>query len=181
VLAVPAKLFVFSVFPQLARMWSARDYRAFRRLIVRSSVTATIGAVVVVGLFAICGPTLLDLFFFKLTQKDFIAAFEPGLLLIGSRIATMSMSPFLPALTAMGRAVRNLKLAFILATITVPVMLFLTWQFGLVGAGISRIFAEVLTAVVFGWTVMHAINGRIRKSDSSAPPPAPASPTPAPA
>jgi len=181
VLGVPAKLFVFSVFPQLARMWSARDYRGFRRLIIRSSATASVGAVIVVGLFAVCGPTLLDLFFFKLTQKDFIAAFEPGLLLIGSRIATMFMSPFLPALTAMGRALRNLKLAFILATITVPVMLLLTWQFGLIGAGISRIFAEVLTAAVFGWTVIHAVNGRIRKADAAVPPPTPASPTPAPA
>lgn len=179
VLAVPAKLFVFSVFPQLARLWSARDYRGFRRLIVRTSATSTVGAVVVVGLFAACGPLLLDLFFFKLTQKDFIAAFEPGLLLIGSRVATMFMSPFLPALTAMGRAFRNLKLTFILATITVPIMLIMTWQFGLLGAGISRIFAEVLTAAVFGWTVMRAVNGRIRKANAAAPTNPPAVPTPA--
>lgn len=176
VLAVPARLFVFSVFPQLARLWSARDYRGFRRLIVRSSATSTLGAVAVVGLFAAFGPALLDLFFFKLSQKEFLAAFEPGLLMICSRVATMFMAPFLPALTAMGRAVRNLKLALWLALVTVPAMILLTWQFGVIGAGVSRILAEILTAGVFGWTVMRAINSRIRNAGPGEPPPAPAAP-----
>jgi O-antigen/teichoic acid export membrane protein len=180
-LSTPARLFVFSVFPQLARLWSARDYRAFRRLVVRSSITSTAGALMIVVLFAVFGTFLLQLFFFKATQHGFVAAFEPGLLLLSSRVVTMLMSPFLPALTAMGHVVRNLKLALVLAAVTVPTMLLLTWQFGLTGAGISRILAEVLTASVFGWTVMHAINSRIRKSALAPPPEPPASSAPAPA
>lgn len=173
VLTVPARLFVVSVFPQLAKLWSVHDYRGFRRLIVRSSATSTIGALIVVALFVALGPFLLELFFFKASQKGFRAAFEPSLLLISARVVSMFMSSFLPALTAMGRAVRNLKLAFGLAVITTPFMLFMTWQFGLMGAGTSRIVAEVLTAAVFGVTVMGAINARIRKADAAESPPTP--------
>lgn len=172
----PVRLFVVSVYPQLAKLWSGADYRGFRRLIVRSSATATAGAVLMVGLFALVGPTLFELFFFKDSQRHFIDAFVPSLLLMGSRIATTVMSPFLPALTAMGRALRNLKLSFILALITVPMLLVLTWQFGLLGAGVSRILAEVLMAGVFGWTVLRAISGRIRKAAA-----APAAPDSTPA
>jgi O-antigen/teichoic acid export membrane protein len=162
VLTVPARLFVVSVFPQLAKLWSTRDYRGFRRLIMRSSITSTIGALLVVALFVAVGPYLLHLFFFKASQKGFLAAFEPSLLLISARVVSMFMSSFLPALTAMGRAVRNLKIALVLACITTPFMLFMTWQFGVMGAGTSRILAEVLTAAAFGYTVLTAINGRIR-------------------
>jgi O-antigen/teichoic acid export membrane protein len=169
VLSGPARVFVISVFPQLAHLWSARDYRSFRRLVVRSSATSTIGAVLVVGLFALLGPTLLGLFFHKATQQHFAAAYIPALLLMMSRIASVLMSPFLPAMTAMGRAVRNLKLALILALISVPTLLVLTWQFGIAGAGLSRIFAEVLTAIVFGWTVMRTINARVRTAEAPAP------------
>lgn len=178
VLTGPARIFVISVFPQLARLWSARSYRSFRRLVVRSSVTSTLGAVVVVGVFAALGPTLLHLFFHKAAQHQFIDAYVPALLLMISRVATVLMSPFLPALTAMGRAVRNLKLALMLAMVSVPVLLVLTWQFGIIGAGLSRIFAEALTAIVFGWTVISAVNAKVRSDDAA---PAPGSARPAPA
>jgi O-antigen/teichoic acid export membrane protein len=173
VVSGPARYFQISSYPQLARLWSARDYRGFRRLIVRSSATSTVGAVLTVGVFALVGQTLFELFFFKGTQQNFVEAFVPALLLMGSRIATTLMSPFLPALTAMGRALRNLKLSIALALVTVPMLLALTWQFGLVGAGVSRILAEVLMAIVFGWTVMRVINGRIRSARAAeSPPPA---------
>ncbi|WP_178133615.1 lipopolysaccharide biosynthesis protein [Vineibacter terrae] len=174
VLSGPARMFVISVFPQLAHLWSARDYRGFRRLVVRSSATSTLGAVLVVGVFAVLGPPLLGLFFHKAAQQHFASAYVPALMLMISRVASVAMSPFMPAMTAMGRAVRNLKLALILACISVPTLLVLAWQFGIVGAALSRIFAEVLTAVVFGWTVMHTINTRVRKAEAPAPAPAPA-------
>jgi O-antigen/teichoic acid export membrane protein len=161
VLSGPARLFVFSVFPQLAKLWSARDYRGFRRLVMRGSATSTAGALLVLGLFAVLGHWLLDLFFFKASQRDFVGVFVPALLLMGSRVFTTLMAPFLPALTAMGRAWRNLKLAFFMALITVPGMIVLTWQFGVIGAGWSRIAAEALSAAVFGWAVIHTTNKRI--------------------
>lgn len=181
VLGGPARLFVVSIYPQLARQWSARDFRGFRRLVVRSSGTSAVGALLVVCLFALIGQTLLDLMFFKPTQHHFVEAFVPGLLLMVSRVATTLMSPFAPALLAMGRAIRNLKLATLLALISVPVLVLLTWQFGLAGAATSRILAEVLTAMVFGWTVIRSINARIRSTRSeatSAPEPSPATAAP---
>ncbi|MBL8675619.1 MAG: polysaccharide biosynthesis C-terminal domain-containing protein, partial [Rhodospirillales bacterium] len=169
VLGVPAKLFVYSVFPQLARMWSAGDYRGFRSLVLRGGAVSTVGAVGVVVVYALWGPALLDLFFFRATQKDFVAAFEPGLLFLCSRVITMFASPFMPALTAMGRAYRNLKLAFIMTCVTVPVLILATWQFGLVGAAWSRIFTEALSCAVFGAVVMRAVDSRIRRA-AAAPP-----------
>ncbi len=177
VLTGPARIFVISVFPQLARLWSARSYRSFRRLVVRSSVTSTVGALLVVAAFAALGPFLLHLFFHKASQHQFLDAYLPALLLMISRVATVLMSPFGPALTAMGRAVRNLKLALMLAMISVPMLLVLTWQFGIIGAALSRIVAETLTAVVFGWTVMKAVNARVRSEE--APPPTPGTASPA--
>ncbi|HJQ59776.1 MAG TPA: hypothetical protein VJ890_22905, partial [Vineibacter sp.] len=170
VVSGPARLFQVSVYPQLARLWSARDYRGFRRLVVRGSVTSTVGAVVLVGLFALVGPWLFELFFFKGAQQHFIEAFLPALLIMVSRVATAALSPFLPALTAMGRAVRSLQLALILALVTVPMLVLLSWQFGLIGAAVSRILAEVLTVGVYGTTLLRAVGARIR--NAPVPPPA---------
>jgi O-antigen/teichoic acid export membrane protein len=168
VLSGPARLFVGSVLPELARQWSAQDYRGFRRLVVRSSTTAAMGAIVVVAAFALVGDSLLEVFFHKDSQDAFVSAFVPSLLLMTSRIATLLTSPFLPAMSAMGRALPNLTLTLLVALVAMPVLVLLTWQFGIVGAGFSRIFSETLTAAVFGWTVLHTIDRRLRRTAAAA-------------
>jgi O-antigen/teichoic acid export membrane protein len=122
----------------------------------------------VVAAFALVGDSLLEVFFHKDSQDAFVSAFVPSLLLMTSRIATLLTSPFLPAMSAMGRALPNLTLTLLVALVAMPVLVLLTWQFGIVGAGFSRIFSETLTAAVFGWTVLHTIDRRLRRTAAAA-------------
>lgn len=158
VLSGPSRLFVVSIFPQLSKLWAADGHREFRRLTLRSSLTSGVGAICIVALFAALGETLIR----WINGPEYVGAFFAILLFLASRSINVFASPFNPAMLAMGRAVKNLKLAALTTAFAIPAMALLSWQFGLLGAGLARVLTELLILGVLSWTVFRLVGVRIR-------------------
>ena len=153
VLGGPARLFVVSAFPQLARLWATHDYRMFRRFVLRTSLTAGGGGLLATLGFALIGPWIVVLVF---GAKN-AAAYLPTLLMMLSRSVGMFATPMTPALLAMNRPVKSLKIAAAMAAINLPITVALTAMFGLLGVGLGRIAAEALPLVVTSATVFRTL------------------------
>jgi O-antigen/teichoic acid export membrane protein len=167
VIGGPARLFVVSVFPQLAKLWAAHDYRLFRRLVLRSSLTGGVAGILGALLFLAIGEHIIVL----IAGAGFLGAFWPTALMMASRAITLFASPMTPAMLAMNRPMKSLKIAVVLAVIYLPLLALLTSQLGLVGAGIARVLGEVLPLAVITGIVMRTIARHIRRvAERGAPP-----------
>jgi O-antigen/teichoic acid export membrane protein len=91
--------------------------------------------------------------------------------MMASRAITLFASPMTPAMLAMNRPMKSLKIAVVLAVIYLPLLALLTSQLGLVGAGIARVLGEVLPLAVITGIVMRTIARHIRRvAERGAPP-----------
>ena len=70
---------------------------------------------------------------------------------------------FADTLLAMNRPMKSLKVAVMLAVVYLPLLALLTWQLGLVGAGIARVLGEVMPLAVVTGIVMRTIGRHIRR------------------
>jgi len=160
VLSGPARWFLVSVFPQLAKLWAAHDYRLFRRLILRGSATAGTVGILAVSLFAVIGPSLISI----IAGSNFSGAYVPTLLLMTSRVVTLFAMPMNPALLAMNRPMKSLKITVVVTVVYLPVLAVLSASLGLLGTGLGRILAETIPFFWLASVVLRTVRRHIERA-----------------
>jgi O-antigen/teichoic acid export membrane protein len=144
-----------AVFPELARLWSRGSYAAFRRLVVRATLLASAGSIVVWVGFLLLGKP-----FIGLTVGDaYVSGHGAMLTYMAAIVLAVAGFALSPAMLAMGRP----KPGFV-ATLVSTIAYFATlyaflsaWQ--LVGAGLAYVLYYVVWTAIMGTLVARAGRG----------------------
>lgn len=140
-----------AVYPQLARLWTNRDFVGFRRMVLLPSLSAGATAVCAFILMIVCGrPALIAVFGDEFASAYPVVVWQIAALTIA--IFTISLHP---ALLAMGLARTSLYIQSAVTTVYLTVLAVLTARVGVVGAGMastcySIAFAALATLAL--WT-----------------------------
>lgn len=151
------KFVVTALFPELASMWVEKNYRHFRRTLLRVGATAAAAGLLVLAICAAIGQPLLHL----TVGPEFLGAYSIMLILVAARVVGLASLVFNPALVAMGRAVKNLKLTIVVTAISLPALLALTWAWGPHGAAGARMVTEGITLAIVGWAALRLLGRKI--------------------
>ncbi len=142
-MAAPLTLLTPAIYPELARLSSAGDFRGARQFVTRSGLVAGLGASLVAGLIFLIGPWLLRLIAG--------ASFEPayGVMVLLSLAAALRMwsFPLEPLLISGGRAHTALLVRSLTTVIYLPLLGLLTLQWGIAGAGAAALIATAFMAL----------------------------------
>ncbi|MEO1791096.1 MAG: oligosaccharide flippase family protein [Cyanobacteria bacterium J06629_19] len=138
-----ALLFTQSIYPELAQLNSQKQWLTFAALVLKTSkLSAGIGIALCLAA-VVTGKTVLSYGF----GTEFVAGYGVLLLLIGAEVFTMGGCAVEPALYALGRPGLCLRVnAIAILGIYIPSLIFLTRQFGPLGAGIATL---ITTATIF--------------------------------
>jgi len=149
-LTKPSELLTQSIYPEFARMCSSGDWKSFKYLIWRISLTAGAMGLLILIIMVSFGEIFLEFFF----GIEFVGAFSLLILLVVAASITISGFGFDPALYAMGMPSVPLRVnAIVVICLYLPLLVGLVKAFGLIGAGTAILVAAILTVSVLGiWT-----------------------------
>lgn len=141
------------IYPDLAKLWSQRDRKGFRRLVIRPAVLFVLVAVAFWTLFLLAGPLLLHL----TVSNDFSDAYGPSLVYLIGAVFGVATFALQPALLAMGLANTALKLKVISFLLYFPALVLLTQAYGLYGTAAAFVFYNLVWGILMSYVVFPGI------------------------
>lgn len=132
-----------TIYPELARLSAQGSAKMFRKTVLRAGAVAGTGGVLALAALAALGKPLIAL----TVGPDYVEAYGLMLLLALATTIAIFAFPLSPALYAMGRPdiVFRVKLT-VTALFSIPVLVLLLWQVGLLGAGIAAVLGSTVGA-----------------------------------
>lgn len=161
---VPAKIFLpFEqvLFTELAHLAAAHDFESFRRVLRRTSIIATLGALAVWAVVAIAAVPIVRL----VAGDEFVAAAEPLRWYLLAMVLGVANAPVLRSLIALGRPGLLFWLDVATLAVLVAGVIVGTWLAGLVGVSLAILVHRVVHMFGATWLAGRVI--RTRAEDAS--------------
>jgi O-antigen/teichoic acid export membrane protein len=140
----PADLLSRAFYPEIVKM-DLRSRKPWRLMFRAAAIGAALATFAIVALI-IGGKPIIHLLF----GKEFVGAFAPLIILLFMPVIAVVSFPIAPMLYALGRAGDPLKARIIASILFFASLAPLCWQFGVVGAALSFVFASAANAAIMG-------------------------------
>lgn len=144
-LAKPAKLLIPAIYPELAGMVQAGQYKEMRALIERSGLLAGAGAMLALVICWLIGEIGLRL----IVGPAFVPAWPVMMWLVAAAVVGIWSFPLEPVMVSAGDAHKALLVRCWTTIVYIPVLLGAIHWYGLIGAGWARMFSAILVLVAF--------------------------------
>lgn len=154
----PTELLTQSIYPEFARLGSAKKWQQFRSLLLRTAFTAGSSGLLIFFFMVFLGEDFLIIFF----GEEFKQAYYILLLLVIAACISIIGFSFDPALYAMGLPGLALKVnGIIIVFIYLPFLISLTTFFGLIGPGYALLISTIITFISLSFLVNRQLNKRM--------------------
>jgi O-antigen/teichoic acid export membrane protein len=142
-LTTPVKLLTPTIYPELARLSTRNAFGEMRRLMLRASLLAGVGASALAGILVMTGPWLL----WAVAGRNFEPAYGVMVILAIAAAVRLWAFPLEPMLISSGQAVAALQIRLVATLLYVGAMFYFCSWLGLAGAGLALLIASLTNLV----------------------------------